>query len=131
MQLLRMHLKDEAYDLIKDLTLTNNDFTVLDKTKTSLRNQKSNFSSVSTETDHTTTSEEWFKWQNHLKKLLDTTDQILATLKNLDRSVESCIIITICHKLNILEKNEKNELDIQKHFQLGQNWNNSLKRNTE
>lgn len=38
-----------------------------------------------------------------LKKLLDTTDQILATLRNLDRPVDSWddwIVITICHKLN-------------------------------
>lgn len=86
MQLLRTHLDKEAKDLIKDSTLTNSNFKVA---WSRLQNRYENKKVIVHQYLQKLITQPHLKNDSNdstqLKKLLDTTDQILATLRNLDR----------------------------------------------
>lgn len=106
MQMLKTSLIEggEAEGLIKDLNLAPNSFKIAwDRLKKRYENEKVIVNKYLKKLITQPHMKKEAGDSQHIKKMLDTTDQILAALKNIGRPVENWddwIVITISHKLN-------------------------------
>lgn len=104
MQLLKSNVGGDAETLIADLTISDADF---DAAWARLKNRFENKKVIIAQYLKKLITQPFIKSEagdaKHLKQLLDTTDQVLLSLKNLGRPVEhwdDWIVVTISHKLN-------------------------------